>query len=559
MINPAEIRRLIDEYFSLAWCRENVVIPLGISRENGFLPVDSTAGSLVVAIGNLSFLGTIGEFIKHRVSRSSLVCQFVERPHEEIQSLIEQASEQRLLAKDAIDNSVDAFIQAIRQEDRQGLESPLGELEFEDERDEFICDDQIPDLSSELLGSPIQKASAQLLLAALNADATCILIEPQESDHRIRLRQDGALRPYVRVPISAGIKLMACLKNMAGMNVAERRSSQEGRIQRKMAGKRLVCHMTTCLGRFGETSVIRLLVTSGEFLCLDRIISNDDVRSALRKPIQKLHGLIVVAGQIDVGKTTTLYAALREIDSDEKSIVTVEYPIEFTLPGITQIQASVGGDQDFAAILKTVLRADPDVVMTEEVRGKETMAILTEAASQGRLVLAGIHARNAVAALSRIASMGLSKHLLVELNGAVLSQRLVRKICNACSIERPCLEEDALLTGLLLGSPLSVASSLSAAEKAIQSRDGTLCPNCQGIGYKGRVGVYEIVSLTREVIFFLMRASQSPECYHDLADSIFPDGINMLGACSELVRDRITSVAEYSRLKRSMVPWPPDL
>ena len=249
-----------------------------------------------------------------------------------------------MLAKDPIDNSVDVFIQAIRQEGQQGLEMPLGELEFEDERDEFICDDQIPDLCSEMHGSAIQKASAQLLFAALNADATCILIEPQESDHRIRLRQDGALSPYARVPISAGIKFMACLTNMAGMNVAERYSSPEGRIQRKMDGNRLDFCMTTCLGRFGETLVIRLPVSSGEFLGLDRIISNVDVLSALRKSIQKLHGLIVVAGQIGTGMIAMLYAALREIDSDEKSIVTVEYPIEFTLPGITQIKASAGGD-----------------------------------------------------------------------------------------------------------------------------------------------------------------------------------------------------------------------
>ena len=191
--------------------------------------------------------------------------------------------------------------------------------------------------------------------------------------------------------------------------------------------------------------------------------------------------------------------------------------------------------------------------MTEELRCKETMAILIEAAIQGRL-LAGVHAGNVVAALARIASMGLPQHLLRDLNGAVLAQCLVRKVCNACSIEQPCSAEDASLTGLLVASSLCVASSLSAAEKAKQSREGTLCPNCQGVGYKGRVGVYEIVSVTSEVISLVMRASQSPECNYDFADSMFPDGTNMLGGCAELVRNRIATAAEYSRLRRTIHP-----
>ena len=253
MADPSIVRMLIDQHFSLAWCRENVVVPIEIMPKGRFSQVDPDAQCLVVAIGNITFLGTIGGFIKHRASRVSLECQFVEMPPEQIQRLIDQASAQRKIENggDLISADIEALVNAFIE--AEGGNAPGIAFEFDDDDEElFGLEENILDISNELLGSPLQRAAAQILIKAIKDDVSDIHVEPHGTDYRVLLRQDGVIRPFIRIPITSGIKLTAVLKCMAGMNVAERRESQDCRILSKFEGNTMDFRLSTFHINYGE-------------------------------------------------------------------------------------------------------------------------------------------------------------------------------------------------------------------------------------------------------------------------------------------------------------------
>ncbi len=553
MADPQEIRKLIDEHFSLAWCRENVVIPMEVADSAS--PSEPGVRTMIIAVGDLSYLGTIGGFIKHRVSRTGLNCQFVEKSPETIQALLDQAAAEQHFSEGDLDQSVydvEALIEVLG----EAGEGDMGAIsfEFEDEDELSIADEEIADISAELLGTPLQRAAAQILIKAIRDNVSTIHIEPHEFEFSVRLRQDGVLLPFIRIPSSVGIKLTAVLKTMAGMNVTERRASQEGRILRKLEGNKIEFRVGTLPSKYGEKTVLRVLQSSAEMLNLDMLISNVDVLARLRSLIHQTSGIIIVAGPTGSGKSTTLFSAISELNAGENNIVTVEDHIEYTLPGITQVQVQRDSNQAFAPILRTFLRWDPDVILVSELWGAEDCSVAFDAAVSGTLVLASLHAKNTLDALSRLAAMRIESHKIIALNGGVLAQRLMRRICTECSVSRPIADGEVDLTRLIVGTPVRHANYLTAEEKEVRMREGSLCNRCHGSGYWGRVGVFEILPFSAEVTTALINFSKdsSLQNLYALLEKEAILGPTMLDYGRALVRDGITSVSELERLRLSL-------
>jgi len=543
----SSIRQLIDEHFSLAWCRENVVIPMDVMDGAPFGKPGQQV--MVIAVGNITFLGTIGGVIKQRVGRTGLECQFIEKAPEEIQALLDQAAAERIISGDLLDPAdydEKALAEALKQAD-DSTGDEIG-FEFDDDSEELsIAEASIADISNEMLGSGIQRAAAQILIKAVKEDISDIHIEPQESDFRVRLRQDGVLRSFIRIKRTAGIKLTAVIKQMAGLNIAEKRASQDGRILRKLEGNKMEFRVSTLPSKYGEKTVLRVLKSDQGMLNLNRLITNNDVLNRLRSMIHQTYGIIVVAGPTGSGKSTTLYSVISELNTGENNIVTAEDPIEYTLPGITQVQVLREKNQTFATILRTFLRQDPDVMLIGETRDPETAKASMEAAQTGHLVLTTLHANNSASSITRLLDMEVPHYLITSSLLGVLSQRLVRRLCT-CSVERPVTEAEARISNLSVGTAIRAPNALSAEEKEKAKAEQRLCPRCQGTGYKGRVGVYELMSVTGG-IKTAIREQRSSQEIQDLARQ---DGMVTLEEYGRaLVRDGITSVAELQRLNSS--------
>lgn len=556
MADPSIVRMLIDQHFSLAWCRENVVVPIEVTRKGQLSQAGPGAPHLVVAIGNITFLGTIGGFIKHRASRVGLECQFIEMPPEQIQVLIDQASALRgemengdNLSDAHIDDLVNAFIEA------EGGNDPGITFEFGDDDDElFGFEEEVLDISNELLGSPLQRAAAQILIRAIKDDVSDIHVQPHGADYRVLLRQDGVMRPFFRIPNITGIKLTAVLKTMASMNVAERRESQDGRILRKSEGNAMEFRVSTLPGKYGEKMVIRVLKGDPSALNLDILVCNTELLDRLRSLIELPSGVIYFVGPTGSGKSTTMYSAISEINNGEKNIVAAEDPIEWLVPGITQVQVLREKDQSFAKLLHVFMRQDSDVLVCGEIRDDETSAAVLDTAIAGCLVLAGLHSNSVVEALLRIAAMKHPSHKLVALKGGLIAQHLMRRNCTECSSTRPLGEDEIDLTRLALGSPVREATCLTAFEKEVRLREGSLCQRCQGAGYKGRVAVYELLAFSEEVKTRLVALSEnfSIDNYHAVLEIQSLLVLNMLDYGRALVRDGITTVSELEKLRRSI-------
>ena len=265
MQSPTQTRELVDKYFSLQWCRENIVVPIGIEKS----PTDGTQ-KLTIAIGNFSYLGTIGDFIKKRITNAGYECQFIEKPSNEIQSLLDQAAEQRLISGEGLETfefGDDEVIAALQEADEDGNTKGF-DFDFDDS-DEQIIEDESMDLSSEMLGSKIQQAAAKILIHSTRSGVSDIHVEPRQDDYKVRVRRDGVMQNYVSMPRTAGIKLTACLKNMAQMDIAERRQSQDGKIKRRFEGNSMEFRCATAPGKYGEKMVLRILNSNAEMLSLD--------------------------------------------------------------------------------------------------------------------------------------------------------------------------------------------------------------------------------------------------------------------------------------------------
>lgn len=343
---------------------------------------------------------------------------------------------------------------------------------------------QIEDLIDTTDEAPIIRFVNGLLTQAYRRRASDIHIEPFETEVVVRYRVDGILYEVQRPPSRALPNIVSRLKIMANLDIAERRLPQDGRFSVRIAGKQADVRVSTLPTVFGERVVLRLLDKSAGLLTLEDIGIGSELLPRIAKMIRKSHGIFLVTGPTGAGKTTTLYSALTEINSQEQNIITVEDPIEYQLPGVGQIQVNPKIDLTFAQGLRSILRQDPDVIMVGEIRDSETAKIAIQAALTGHLVFSTLHTNDSAGALARLVEMGVEPFLAASALVGVLAQRLVRTICPHCRISyRP---DKKLLGELVEGFELPDGATFY---------HGRGCSHCMKVGYLGRTGLYELLEV----------------------------------------------------------------
>ncbi|MBO6972363.1 MAG: type II/IV secretion system protein [Prochlorococcus marinus CUG1434] len=543
---PTSVRKLVDKFFSLQWCRDNFVAPL---YEETSLPMSQ--GVIKIAIANYSYLGTIASPIKDRLSQSGFKCEFVERSQAEIQEILDLASEERFISGDSIEISEfdeDAVLEAIK-ETSENSEDTIS-FEFDDDIDEAKLEEESLDLSLEMMESKIQKAAGMVLITSRRNDYSDIHIEPREEGYKIRVRKDGVMQKFMTMPRKPGIRLVACLKNMAEMDIAERRASQDGKILRKFEGNRLEFRCSTVPGKHGEKMVLRVLNSDASALKLDSLIHIESVRENFRKIMNANNGIVIVSGPTGSGKSTTLAAALKEKDSGDTNIVTAEEPIEYDMGGdINQVEVNRAKGQTFAMLLRTFLRQDPDVILIGETRDPETAESSMDAAETGHLVFTTLHANSSTSSLTRLLDMDVPKYKLNASVRGVLAQRLLRKVCTGCGIKRTISETEAIEFNIKKNTPIMYANSLTAQEKLERKKENTLCQKCLGSGYKGRVGSYELLIVDSKIQNAISKGLTDKELEKLAVEENSMLTLTQYGV--ELVKENLTTLSEVVRVCKS--------
>ncbi|PZS33151.1 MAG: general secretion pathway protein GspE [Pseudonocardiales bacterium] len=354
---------------------------------------------------------------------------------------------------------------------------------------------EMPDEISEVDAAPVVRLVNAVLGDAVRARASDVHIEPQQTELRVRYRVDGVLRQVMTVPRGSTAAMVSRIKILAGLDIAERRRPQDGRTRIQADGTMIDVRVSTLPTMHGEKVVLRLLARADDIPGLDRCGLTPEQLPIMRGALSSPQGLVIICGPTGSGKTSTLYAALKEISDIEHNVVTLEDPVELQLPGISQVQVHEASGLTFARGLRSVLRQDPDVVLVGEARDTETAELALQASLTGHLVLTTLHTNDAVSAVTRLVEMGADAFLLASCLTLVVAQRLVRLPCESCA-EAYLPDPDVLhLLGL-------TAEDLEDATP----RRGAGCGDCGDTGYKGRSGIFELLPIT-EALRAVLHAS----------------------------------------------------
>lgn len=337
--------------------------------------------------------------------------------------------------------------------------------------------------------APIVKLLQSVFDDATQVRASDIHIEPQEGRLQIRFRIDGVLHLQTEADIKIAASLALRLKLMSELDISEKRLPQDGRFAIKVRNQNIDVRISTMPTQYGESVVMRLLNQSGGTLMLDSIGMPVEMMKRLRKIIHRPNGLVLVTGPTGSGKTTTLYGALAELNSLERKLITVEDPVEYRLHGINQVQVNDKIDLSFARVLRSALRQDPDVVLVGEMRDQETAQIGMRAALTGHLVLSTLHTNDAISTPIRLLDMGVPRYMVATSLQVVLAQRLVRVNCESCVTDYELLPAEHQWLQIELGNEVD----------AHHYKYGVGCSHCNGTGYRGRTGVYEMLEMTSAV------------------------------------------------------------
>jgi general secretion pathway protein E len=350
--------------------------------------------------------------------------------------------------------------------------------------------------------APIIRYVNTLIFRAATQRASDIHIEPYESELKVRFRIDGVLHDIDTESKVFQAPILSRVKVMANLNIAEKRLPQDGRIGLKIAGQDVDIRVSTVPTRYGERIVLRILDKSKVMLEIDSLGFRHDILVSVNKVIHKSHGIFLVTGPTGSGKTTSLYACLSEINSVDKNILTIEDPVEYELDGIGQMQVSPKIDFTFANGLRSILRQDPDVIMIGEIRDLETVEIAVQASLTGHLVFSTLHTNDAPGAITRLLDMGVEPFLISSSVVAVMGQRLVRALCPDCKTPARLSPAEARELGIEVQD---------SEERMVFGRREDGCPKCQNTGYRGRMGIHEMLTVDdaiREMIMGRANASQ---------------------------------------------------
>ncbi len=387
--------------------------------------------------------------------------------------------------------------------------------------------------------APIVKLLQSVFDDATQVRASDIHIEPQEGRLQIRFRIDGVLHLQTEADIKIAPSLALRLKLMSDLDISEKRLPQDGRFAVRVKHQRIDVRISTMPTQYGESVVMRLLNQGGTTLRLDAIGMPKAILEKFRAIVQRPNGLVLVTGPTGSGKTTTLYCALAELNSVEKKLITVEDPVEYRLPGINQVQVNDKIELNFARVLRSALRQDPDIVLVGEMRDQETAQIGLRAAMTGHLVLSTLHTNDAMSTPLRLMDMGVPRYMVGSSLQAVLAQRLVRMICESCTTPyTPSATEHEWLR-LELGDKVDLA----------RYHHGTGCSHCNGMGYRGRTGVYELLEMTSAVV----DAANHPDPAHFLkAAQAQMAGMTLRRHAVQLVVQGRTTISEAMRISNQI-------
>jgi type IV pilus assembly protein PilB len=337
--------------------------------------------------------------------------------------------------------------------------------------------------------APIVKLVQAIMTQAVGDRASDVHIEPMEKDVRVRFRVDGVLHEVMHSPKNIQGGLISRLKVMADMNIAERRIPQDGRISMRVGGKHLDLRIATLPTVWGEKVVIRVLDKSSALMPLEQLGFLEESYKKFELSFRRPYGAILVTGPTGSGKSTTMYATLNIVNDEDRNIITVEDPVEYRLPGVNQIQVNPKAGLTFASALRSILRADPDIVLIGEIRDKETATIAIEAALTGHLVLSSLHTNDAPAAISRLAEMDVETFLISSAIDCVVAQRLARQLCERC--KEAYVPEKAELSAA--GYPEWQWPDIGELYRAAG------CSACSNTGFRGRLGLYEVMPMSEEL------------------------------------------------------------
>jgi type IV pilus assembly protein PilB len=525
-----QVGELIDRYIALDVCRTYELIPISLNQE-----VDPP--TLLVAMVNPDNLEAQDRLNRLLRPEGTMLRRMVIAA-DDYQQLI-----QRYLDENAARQAKADADQMMNIDLADDLENIAG---FE----ELSIDEGETDLGTALQDAetaPIVALVNKVLAKALQEGVSDIHIEPQEENLRIRFRKDGVLGyafpPLPRKIVSA---VISRFKIIAELDIAERRQPQDGRIRRLFQGRKVDFRVSTLPSRFGEKVVLRILDNSSTQLGLDKLITDPESLEIVRDMVSRPFGLVLVTGPTGSGKTTTLYSALAECNDPGKNISTAEDPIEYTLPGLTQVQVIRDKGMDFASILRAFLRQDPDVILVGETRDKETAKTAIEAALTGHLVLTTLHTNDAASAIARLSEMDVEPFMVSASLIGVVAQRLVRRVCTECRIPYQPSVPDLARFGLSASAGTEVtlyrANALSPEE--LQSNQ-SICTKCNGAGYKGRVGVYEIMRMTETLQSFITEGAPTER----IKEVAVEEGMKTLLAYSlNLVKRGETTLEEVERV-----------
>jgi MSHA biogenesis protein MshE len=393
---------------------------------------------------------------------------------------------------------------------------------------------------NEVSEAPVVKLLESIFDDAVLMNASDIHIEPDEKVLRIRQRIDGILNEQILNEVKIASALVVRLKLMASLNISEKRLPQDGRFTIRVKGKTLDVRLSTLPVTHGESIVMRLLDHSHNLLNLDKLGIPDDILITFKKYIKKPHGLILVTGPTGSGKTTTLYSALTEVNTPDTKIITAEDPVEYSLSRINQSQVNEKIGLTFASVLRSALRQDPDVILVGEMRDTETAEIAIRTAITGHLVFSTLHTNSAVETATRLLDMGVKGYILASALQVIVAQRLVRRICENCITTITIDEHQSIWLENTFPSLLNDIN--------ITFKQGLGCTHCNNTGYKGRIGVYELLEMTHATLDALRR-NDSPAFI--TAAKATPGFKPFTVGALEFAQQGITSLDEVMRITGS--------
>ena len=542
-LEPVEISEMIGLIDSL--------LPLDICNRYKFLPIRRQDNQVLVAMVRPDNLQALDD-IQRRFRIQGLKLQRRVFTQRDFDALINRYmdAQAELLAIKGINDAA-----AAQQEEEEEVVVNTAEIDLDaiedvaaDEAGEGSLEQQVKSADD----APIIKLSNQILVKALQDGASDIHIEPQEEYLRIRFRKDGVLRQaFENFPKKIVPALTARFKIMSNLNIAERRMPQDGRIRRVFKGRKVDFRVSTLPSRYGEKIVLRVLDNSATQLGLDKLITDPETLASFKEVVRRPFGLILVTGPTGSGKTTTLYSALAEVNDPGINISTAEDPIEYSLPGITQVQVIREKGMDFAMILRAFLRQDPDVILVGETRDHETAKTAIEASLTGHLVLTTLHTNDAPGAIARLTEMGIEPFMISSSLLGVLAQRLMRRVCTECRIPYHPTSEELARYGLSLsgdGEQLTFYKANKLSPKEIEQRKATgkpICEKCGGVGYKGRVGVYEFMRMNDRLAELINKGAPTEV----IKEAAVESGMKTLLAYSlMLVKQGLTTLEEVDRV-----------